>query len=139
MVGIDLGTRRVGVAVSDPGGVVASPYEVVQRSGDVARDRWRIKEIVDEVEAVVVVVGLPLSMDGSVGRAASAALEEAAALREVLVPVPVEMFDERLTTVSADRSMMQFKMKADARRRVVDKVAAAVMLQAWLDSRENRR
>jgi len=139
VVGIDLGTRRVGVAVSDPGGVVASPYEVVQRSGDVARDRWRIKEIVDEVEAVVVVVGLPLSMDGSVGRAASAALEEAAALREVLVPVPVETFDERLTTVSADRSMMQFKMKADARRRVVDKVAAAVMLQAWLDSRENRR
>ena len=139
MVGIDLGTRRVGVAVSDPGGVVASPYEVVQRSGDVARDRRRIKEIVDEVEAAVVVVGLPLSMDGSVGRAASAALEEAAALGEVLAPVPVEMFDERLTTVSADRSMMQFKMKADARRRVVDKVAAAVMLQAWLDSRENRR
>jgi putative Holliday junction resolvase len=138
VVGIDLGTRRVGVAVSDPGGILASPYEVVQRSGDLERDRRRIKEIVDEVEAGLVVVGLPLSMDGSVGRAASAALEEADALRAVLDPVPVETFDERLTTVSADRSMMQFKMKADARRRVVDKVAAAVMLQAWLDSRENR-
>ena len=137
-VGIDLGTKRVGVAVSDAGQVLASPYEVVHRSGDLARDRARLRAIVDEVEATVVVVGLPLSMDGSVGLAAAAALDEAAALAEVLAPVPVETFDERLTTVSADRSMMQRKMKADARRRVVDKVAAAVMLQAWLDSREAR-
>ena len=137
-VGIDLGTKRVGVAVSDTGQVLASPYEVVQRSGDLVRDRARLKAIVDECEASVVVVGLPLSMDGSVGLAATAALEEAAVLAEVLAPVPVETFDERLTTVSADKSMMQRKMKADARRRVVDKVAAAVMLQAWLDSREAR-
>ena len=137
-VGVDLGTKRVGVAVSDTGQVLASPYEVIQRSGDLTRDRLRLKAIVDECDASVVVVGLPLSMDGSVGLAATAALEEAAVLAEVLAPVPVETFDERLTTVSADRSMMQRKMKADARRRVVDKVAAAVMLQAWLDSREAR-
>lgn len=137
-VGIDLGTKRVGVAVSDAGQVLASPYEVVQRSGDLARDRARLKAIVEECEATVVVVGLPLSMDGSVGLAAAAALDEAAVLAEVLAPVRVETFDERLTTVSADKSMMQRKMKADARRRVVDKVAAAVMLQAWLDSREAR-
>lgn len=137
-VGVDLGTKRVGVAVSDTGQVLASPYEVIQRSGDLARDRARLKAIVEECEAAIVVVGLPLSMDGSVGLAARAALDEAAALAEVLAPVPVETFDERLTTVSADKSMMQRKMKADARRRVVDKVAAAVMLQAWLDSREAR-
>jgi putative Holliday junction resolvase len=137
-VGVDLGTKRVGVAVSDTGQVLASPYEVIQRSGDLGRDRARLKAIVDECEASVVVIGLPLSMDGSVGLAATAALDEAAVLAEVLAPVPVETFDERLTTVSADRSMMQRKMKADARRRVVDKVAAAVMLQAWLDSREAR-
>ena len=118
--------------------MLASPYEVIQRSGDLTRDRARLKAIVDECEASVVVVGLPLSMDGSVGLAATAALDEAAVLAEVLAPVPVETFDERLTTVSADKSMMQRKMKADARRRVVDKVAAAVMLQAWLDSREAR-
>jgi putative Holliday junction resolvase len=138
VVGVDLGSKRVGVAVSDPGCVLASPYEVLERTGDLARDRARLKAIVDEVEAAVVVVGLPLSMDGSVGRAATAALEEAAALADVLAPVPVETFDERLTTVSADRSMMQRKMNAQARRKVVDKVAAAVMLQAWLDSREAR-
>ena len=138
VVGVDLGSKRVGVAVSDAGGVLASPYEVLERTGDLARDRARLKAIVEEVEAVRVVVGLPLSMDGSVGRAATAAIEEAEALAGVLAPVPVETFDERLTTVSADRSMMQRKMDAKARRKVVDKVAAAVLLQAWLDSREAR-
>jgi putative Holliday junction resolvase len=138
VVGVDLGTRRVGVAISDAGGVLASPYEVIARSGDVERDRRRLRDIVEEVEAVRVVVGLPLSMDGSVGPAARAALEEADALASVVAPVPVETFDERLTTVSADRSMQERKMNAVARRKVVDKVAAAVMLQAWLDSREAR-
>lgn len=136
-LGIDLGTKRIGVAISDAGRTVASPYEVVQRTGDRERDHRRLAELVEEAEAVVVVVGLPLSMDGSVGRAAQAALDEAEELRSV-VAVPVETFDERLTTVSADRSLMQMKMKADARRRVVDKVAAAVMLQAWLDTRGTR-
>lgn len=138
VVGVDLGSKRVGVAVSDPSGVLASPYEVLARTGDLAQDRRRLKAIVDEVEAVLVVVGLPLSMDGSMGPAATAAVDEADRLAEVLAPVPVETFDERLTTVSADRSMMQRKMNAQARRKVVDKVAAAVMLQAWLDSREAR-
>jgi putative Holliday junction resolvase len=138
VVGIDLGAKRVGVAISDAGRVLASPYEVIARSGDLARDRRRVRDIVEEVEAVLVVVGLPLSMDGSVGPAASAALSEAEALASVVAPVPVETFDERLTTVSADRSMQERKMNAVARRKVVDKVAAAVMLQAWLDSREAR-
>ncbi len=138
VVGIDLGEKRIGVAVSDAGAVLASPYEVVARCGDVARDRLRLRAIVEEVEAVRVVVGLPLSMDGSVGRAAAAAMTEADELAKVLAPVPVETFDERLTTVSADRSMIQRKMKAQARRKVVDKVAAAVLLQTWLDSQEAR-
>ncbi|HEX2850868.1 MAG TPA: Holliday junction resolvase RuvX [Acidimicrobiales bacterium] len=137
-VGIDLGTKRIGVAVSDPSGTLASPYEVVARSGDVAADHRRLAAIVAEVEAEVVVVGLPLALSGEVGRAAQSALDEVEAMRAVL-PVPVETHDERLTTVSADRSMMERKMKADARRRVVDKVAAAVMLQSWLDGRRARR
>ena len=138
VVGIDLGTKRIGVAISDSDGALALPYDVVARSGDRPRDHRAIAALVAEAEAALVVVGLPLSMDGSVGRAAEAALAEAEELRSV-VGVPVETFDERLTTVSADRSLMQMKMKADARRRVVDKVAAAVMLQAWLDSRRTRR
>ncbi|CAA9251739.1 MAG: hypothetical protein AVDCRST_MAG50-2268 [uncultured Acidimicrobiales bacterium] len=137
-MGIDLGSRRIGVAVSDASGVLASPYEVVARSGDVALDHRRLAAIVAEVEAGLVVVGLPLSLDGSVGPAAAAALAEVETLREVL-DVAVETQDERFTTVSADRSMMARKMKAPARRKVVDKVAAAILLQAWLDGAAARR
>lgn len=135
VLGLDLGSRRIGVAVTDPTGTLASPYEVVERS---PQSYEKIRRIVEEVEAERVVVGLPLSMSGKDGPAATAAREEAAALGSLL-PVPVELYDERLTTVSANRSMMDMQMKADARRRVVDKVAAAVMLQSWLESQGSAR
>lgn len=131
VVGLDLGSRRIGVAVSDPTGTLASPYEVVERS---PTSHDEIRRIVEEVEAERVVVGLPLSLNGKEGPAATAAKAEAAELADELQPLPVETYDERLTTVTANRSMMDLQMKADARRRVVDKVAAAVMLQSWLES-----
>lgn len=84
----------------------------------------------------MVVVGLPLSLDGSTGTAAKAAMTEANQLGSV-VGVPVEMYDERFTTVTAERGMLEAGLDARARRKVVDKVAAAVMLQAWLDHRSN--
>lgn len=133
-LGIDLGTKRIGVALSDTAGSLATPYEVVPRSGDHERDHRRIAALAEEATAERLVVGLPLSLDGSVGRAAQAALAEADELAAT-TGLPVEMWDERLTTVTADRDLMALDMKADARRRVVDKVAAAVMLQAWLDHR----
>ena len=132
VLGIDLGSKRIGIAVSDRSGVIASPLTVVARSGSVEQDHRRIAALVTEEEAIRVVVGLPLSMDGSMGPAAKAAVAEAAKLASV-VGVPVETYDERLTTVTADRSMMEARMRAEARRRIVDKIAAAVMLQAWLD------
>lgn len=132
-VGVDLGTRRIGVAVTDPSATIASPYTVVERSGDVAADHARLAEIVTEVGASRVVVGLPLSLSGRRGPAAEAALAEAEALAGV-VGVAVEMHDERLTTVSAERSLIRLGTKGKARRKVVDKVAAAVMLQSWLDA-----
>lgn len=136
-LGLDLGARRIGVAVSDRSGTVATPLVVLQRTGDRAEDHRRIAALVAEEEAEVVVVGLPLSLDGSIGPAARAALAEAADLATV-VAVPVETFDERLTTVTADRALMELRMRAEARRRLVDKVAAAVMLQSWLDGRASR-
>jgi putative Holliday junction resolvase len=132
-VGVDLGTKRIGVAVS--AGSLATPYEVVARTGDRQRDHRRIDELVREAEAEVVVVGLPLSLDGSVGAAAQRAIDEAEELSSV-VAVPVETWDERLSTVTAERSLMEQNMRAQARRGVVDKVAAAVILQSWLDARE---
>ena len=123
--------------MSDRTGTIASPLTVLQRTGDRTRDHAAIAKLVAEEEAEIVVVGLPLSLDGSVGAAAQAAIDESLELATV-VTVPVETFDERLTTVTADRAMMEFQMRAQARRRIVDKVAAAVMLQSWLDSRRSR-
>ena len=130
VLGLDLGTRRIGVAVS--AGTVATPHSVLERAADHAADHAAVAALVDELGAERVVVGLPLSLDGKMGPAARAAAEEADALGDVLA-VPVETYDERLTTVTADRSLSSLGLKGQARRRVVDKVAAAVMLQAWLD------
>jgi len=131
-VGIDLGSKRIGVAVSS--GRLATPYEVVPRSGDRRRDHRAIAALVAEVEAEVVVVGMPLSLDGSEGPAARRARAEVAEMAATL-PVPVETYDERLTTVTADRHLLAQGLRAEQRRRVVDKVAAAVLLQAWIDAR----
>jgi putative Holliday junction resolvase len=133
-LGIDLGTRRIGVAVADSAGRLATAYEVVVRSGDTARDHRRIAELAAEVEADRLVVGLPLSLDGSVGPAAEKALREADQLARVTA-LPVETWDERFTTVTAHRDLAAADLDARQRRAIVDKVAAAVMLQAWLDHR----
>lgn len=133
-LGLDLGSKRIGVAVGDRSGTIASPLLVLQRSGSTRRDHEAIAKLVIEEEADVVVVGLPLNMNGTSGPAAQAAIDEAEALATV-VGVPVVTFDERRTTVTADQAMMEAKMRAQARRRIVDKIAAAVMLQSWLDTR----
>ncbi|MDJ0769903.1 MAG: Holliday junction resolvase RuvX [Ilumatobacter sp.] len=133
-LGVDPGTKRIGLAVSDLSGTIASPLLVLQRSKSKQHDLHELARIAREEEAEIIVFGLPLNMDGSEGKAAKAAVAEARRLA-TLVDVPVEMHDERLTTVTADRSMLEAGLNAVERRKVVDKVAAAVMLQSWLDSR----
>ena len=137
VLGIDLGSKRIGIAASDRSGTIASPLTVLQRCGSQGGDHRNIAKIVVEEEAVEIVVGLPLNMDGSEGKAAQSARAEVERMATV-VGVPVYVHDERLTTVAADRVMMEQNMNAQARRKVVDKWAAAVILQAWLDSRESR-
>ena len=137
-LGLDLGSKRIGVAVGDRSGTIASPLLVLQRTGSTRRDHEAIAKLVIEEEADVVVVGLPLNMNGTSGPAAQAAIVEAEALATV-VGVPVVTFDERRTTVTADQAMMEANMRAQARRRIVDKIAAAVMLQNWLDSGQDPR
>lgn len=133
-LGIDLGTQRIGVALSDSAGSLATPYEVVKRCGDRAREHAQIAALAREADAECLVVGLPLRLDGTAGPAARAAMSEADELA-VATGLPVELWDERLTTVTAERELLALEMKGPARRRVVDKVAASVMLQAWLDHR----
>jgi len=134
VLGIDLGQRRIGVAVSDPGRVLATADRVIVRTGDPERDRRAIAEIAAEWEATRIVVGLPLSLDGSQGPAATAALAEATRIGEV-TGLPVETYDERFTTVSAERTLSEQDVRGQDRRKVIDMVAAAVLLQAWLDRR----
>lgn len=133
-IGVDLGAKRIGVALS--AGTLATPYEVVQRSGDRGRDHRRLAALADEAGAEAVVVGLPLSLDGTVGPAAQRVLDEVDEIATA-IDLPVETWDERLSTVTAERSLMAQDLKAPARRRVVDKVAAAVILQSWLDARSH--
>jgi len=132
-LGVDLGERRIGLALSDPSRTVASPHEVLRRSGDPVVDRRAIVAFAHELGANVIVVGLPLSLSGAKGPAARAALDEVEALRAISGGIDVVVQDERLTTVTAERALGEARMKRAARRNVVDKVAAAVMLQAWLE------
>ena len=133
-LGIDPGSKRVGLAVSDLSGTIASPLMVLHRSKSKQHDLHELARIARDEEAEVIVIGLPLNMDGSQGKSAKAAIAEGRRLA-TLVDVPIEMHDERLTTATADRSMLDAGMNAIERRKVVDKVAAAIMLQSWLDSR----
>ena len=131
---LDLGSRRIGVAVSDPSGTLATPLAVLQRARSQEADHDAVAALVADTGAERVVVGLPLSLDGSAGPAVRLVVAEVEHLRARL-PVPVVCHDERFTTVSADRSLVAAGMRAPERRRVVDKVAAAVLLQSWLDQR----
>ena len=137
-LGLDLGSKRIGVALCDPDERVATPLTVVQRGASRKDDHETIRALVVEYEAEAVVVGLPLNLQSKVTAAAESAIQETEQLRATL-NVPVHLYDERLTTKTADRSLMELSMRADARRRVVDKVAAAVMLQSFIDHRRNQR
>ena len=124
--------------MSDSSGVIASPLTVVVRSVNHGQDHKKIQELISEYEVDCVVVGMPLSMSGKVGPAAKNAQDEIKEMQTAL-SVPVYSYDERLTSKTANESMMQANMKAQARRRIVDKIAAAVMLQGWLDHVDRRQ
>jgi len=129
-LGVDVGTVRVGVARSDPRGVLASPVATLAREGGV-RDLARL---VQEHEAVGVVVGLPVTLAGREGTSAASARDYAEQLERVISPIPVELVDERLTTVAAERRLAARGVRGRARRAVVDQAAAVEILQQWLNA-----
>jgi putative Holliday junction resolvase len=134
VLGVDLGARRIGLALSDPTGLIASPLRVVERSGEPAADRQAIVAVAREEEAATVVLGLPKEMSGRRGAAATAATAEVDALRALAPDLTFELVDERLTTVIAQRSLIESGMTRKKRKGTVDKVAAAVILQSYLDA-----
>lgn len=130
-IGVDVGEARIGLAQCDPSGMLATPVETVRRGkGDLAR----IREIVEDRDAMEVVVGLPRSLSGGEGPAAKRVREFAAAIADAVAPVPVRLCDERLSTVTAEAVLRGQGKKGQSRRAVVDQAAAVVILQNALDT-----
>jgi putative holliday junction resolvase len=134
---LDLGSKRIGVASSDTTRTLASPVTVLERRGNHAADHKAIADIIAEYEPDVLVVGLPLSLTGAEGHATKLIRDEVAEM-ELVFQIPIVFHDERFTTATAHASMKERKMNEKDRRKVVDKVAAAVLLQAWLDGEHYR-
>ena len=142
-LGVDLGTVRIGLALSDPDKVIASPHDILP-AGDVDADDWphqtaaAIAQVARACDADTIVVGLPRSLAGRETPGASAARRVAAALREI-GGLTVELWDERLSSVEAERMLISAGQRRAARRTARDRVAAAIILQAWLQDRARRR
>ncbi|WP_300019493.1 Holliday junction resolvase RuvX [Pseudonocardia sp.] len=131
-LGVDVGSVRIGVAVSDPDGLIATPLVTVPRDVEGGSDVAALAALVSDHDVVGVVVGLPRTLAGREGPAAEAAREFVTALEPALA-VPVELSDERLTTVVATRQMRESGRRGRRQRAVVDQVAAVGILQGWLD------
>ncbi|GAB6929420.1 Holliday junction resolvase RuvX [Paenibacillus sp. JCM 10914] len=133
IMGLDYGDRRIGVAISDVFGWTAQGLEVIERRRD-GGELDRIAELVKEHEVGEVVVGLPKNMNGTIGPRGEICMEFASTLRESL-SLPVHLWDERLSTVSAERTLLEADVSRKKRKQVVDKMAASLILQNYLDSK----
>ncbi|MGI5999942.1 Holliday junction resolvase RuvX [Lachnoclostridium sp. An131] len=135
ILGLDYGSRTVGVAVSDPLGITAQPVEIVRRKEEnkLRRTLARIEELAGEYQAELFVLGLPKNMNSTLGERAEKSLEFGRML-ERRTGLPVVMWDERLTTVAANRAMIEGGVRREERGQHVDALAAALILQGYLDS-----
>lgn len=133
-LGIDVGTVRIGVAVCDPDGILATPLETVRRD-KTDKHLGRLVKLAGEQDAVEIVVGLPRTLKDRASSSALDAIEVADALAIRVAPTPVRMADERLTTVTAQRSLREAGVRAKGQRQMIDQVAAVGILQNWLDMR----
>jgi putative Holliday junction resolvase len=136
VLALDVGDRTIGVAASDPLGIAAHPIETLRRTR-LADDIARVRALAAEREAVEVVVGLPRNMDGSLGPQAEKTQAFADALAEQ-IDIPVTLWDERLSTVAAERALIASGLTRKRRKGVVDQVAAVYFLQGYLDHRSSR-
>lgn len=135
IIGLDFGSRTVGVAVSDPLGLTAQGLEIIRRTSEnkLRRTLARIEEIAEEYGAGAIVLGLPKNMNNTLGERA----EKSLAFKEMLerrTGLPVIMWDERLTTVAANRTLMESGVRRENRKEYVDMIAAVYILQGYLDS-----
>ena len=135
IMGLDFGSKTVGVAVSDPLGITAQGIEIVRRTSEnkLRKTLARIEELVTEYEVTEIVLGFPKNMNNTIGERA----EKSLAFKEMLerrTGLPVVMWDERLTTVSAERTLIENKVRREDRKKYIDQIAAVFILQGYLDS-----
>src|SRR5450759_4703259 len=136
-LGVDVGSVRVGLAASDPGGLLATPVRTLDRDLVSGADQVVIAAVVLECAALEVVVGLPRSLSGGEGPAAAGARVYASALAAAISPTPVRLVDERLTTIDAHRQLRESGLAGRSQRAVVDQAAAVLILQAALDAEKS--
>ena len=139
IMGLDFGSKTVGVAVSDGLGLTAQGVEIIRRESEnkLRRTLARIQELIEEYSVTKIVLGFPKNMNNTVGDRG----EKSLAFRETLekrTGLPVEMWDERLTTVSANRTLMEAKVRREKRKDYVDQIAAVYILQGYLDRNQNK-
>jgi putative Holliday junction resolvase len=141
VLGVDLGERRIGLAVTDPSRVLASPHDTLQRAAERADDHRAIVAAATDVGATCIVIGLPRSLSGDLGPAARSVLDEVAAITEVAraAGIEVDTYDERFSTMIAQRNLREATPRRTKRQRAqrerIDASAAAVILQSWLERR----
>lgn len=135
VMGLDYGSKTVGVAISDPLGITAQGIETIERKEEnkLRKTLARIEELVKEYEVEKIVLGFPKNMNNTIGERAEKSLEFQAML-ERRIGIPVIMWDERLTTVEAERTLMESNVRRENRKKYVDKIAAVFILQGYLDS-----
>lgn len=138
-LGVDVGTVRVGVARSDPAGILATPVATLPRDASRESDLDALRDLVVELDVVEVVVGLPRTLRGAVGPAATAARAYGSLLAARVDPVPLVYVDERLTSVTANRVLAERGIREKQRRAVVDQAAAVAILQIRLDQLAGQR
>ncbi|PYM15322.1 MAG: Holliday junction resolvase RuvX [Verrucomicrobia bacterium] len=135
ILAIDHGTKRMGIAISDELGMIAQPLEFIPAE-PFAKFLDRLKEILSEKQVELVLVGMPRNMDGSYGPAALKVQQFVAVLKDAIA-IPIQTLDERLTSAQANRLLIGGNVRREKRRDKVDKMAAAILLQSYLDGRPN--
>ena len=135
MIGLDIGSQTIGVAISDELGVTAQALKTIRRRSK-REDLQELSSLISQFEIGKIVVGLPLNMDGSQGKQAERVLAWCETLQQTL-QIPVVTWDERLTTVSASKILLEADLSRKKRKKVIDQIAAAIILQGYLDQSRN--
>jgi putative Holliday junction resolvase len=135
-MGLDVGAKTIGVAVSDPLGCIAQGIKTIIRGGSELEDIKNIKELIRQYDIELIVVGLPRNMNGTLGEQGNKIIKFVEKLRDNL-NIHIETWDERLTTAAAEKILLSADVSRARRKKVIDKLAAVIILQNYLDSRYN--